>query len=54
MVGESAGINTWIGMDLRDPRYSDFLEAGGGEESSSPPLTIRTAYPSSPIAPITA
>jgi hypothetical protein len=52
MVGESAGISTWIGMDIRDPRYSDFREAGGDEESRSALLTRCTACPSSPIAPI--
>jgi hypothetical protein len=52
MVGESAGISTWIGMDIRDPRYSDFREAGGGGKAA--PLTTRTEHLSSLIAPIAA
>jgi hypothetical protein len=54
IVGESAGISTWIGMDIRDPRYSDFREAGGAWGSRSVPLTTRTEPLSSLIAPIAA
>jgi hypothetical protein len=49
MVGESAGISTWIGMDIRDPRYGDFREAGGSEEAAR-----RIERSSSLIAPIAA